>query len=639
MLTIVILCWFVSTVRSSSAVPLPSGVCPPLENGTNYNGNDLMVNGTTKGVPCESLEKCCALCDEYSPCMYFTYRGNMKMCHLKFSDSGRQPGDPTCSSGKAHRSPYNGTSPNFVFLICESTDGRRYNQGSPAYIPTLRKLQKRGAYFTSFYSNSPVCAPSRSSLWSGRHVHRIPHINEGVKVNGAWNNAEGNPKNYSMLIHQVLSNNKQQNYTIGPAFGKTDWTVGGHALWNWLQCWTMYVQFPYNITDGGWNEQPGSACWNEGKVGQGNRSHQGDWDVVKKNTDWIKKEGPTLSQPFFVYQGMNIVHPAYNTVEYWYNKISADLPVPDWPPLSDIHPCDLQSSMLKGCDPTVKNTEVFYNKTRRQRIRRIYLAMIAEFDAMVAEYVDAVDKANLTDRTVFIITSDHGDMDMEHQQFYKMVPYDASARVPLVIAGPGVKHGEHNQPTSLLDIYPTILAFAGVDIPVGHSGLDGYSLLPLLSEGPNTIDTTRPDWIMSQGHMADNAISWFLLRQGDYKYIAYGTGKENEPQLFNIKLDPSEQTNLAMKPQYKSKVQAMDQVLQSAISYGDVSNDVADYSKKMFMEWYMKKYDWRTTLPKTLPGAWSYDLKGSLAAVQNWLDKPAQVLPCRNYTWKSPNIN
>eukprot|EP00463_Aulacantha_scolymantha_P003883 TRINITY_DN4809_c0_g1_i1.p1 TRINITY_DN4809_c0_g1~~TRINITY_DN4809_c0_g1_i1.p1 ORF type:complete len:149 (+),score=20.93 TRINITY_DN4809_c0_g1_i1:249-695(+) len=148
---------------------------------------------------------------------------------------------------------------------------------------------------------------------------------------------------------------------------------------------------------------------------------------------------------------------------------------------------------------------------------------------------------------------------------------------------------------------------------------------------------------MSQGHMADNAISWFILRQGDYKYIAYGTGKENEPQLFNIKLDPSEKTNLATNPQYKSQLKAMDQVLQSTISYADVSNDVADYSKKMFTEWYMKNYDWRTTLPKGtpngLPGTWSYDLNGSLAAVQDWLNKPATVLPCRNYTWKPLNTN
>ena len=57
-----------------------------------------------------------------------------------------------------------------------------YHEDSDAYIPNIRGLQRRGSYFKNFYSNSPVCAASRSATWSGRHVHRIPHFNQGVKV-------------------------------------------------------------------------------------------------------------------------------------------------------------------------------------------------------------------------------------------------------------------------------------------------------------------------------------------------------------------------------------------------------------------------------------------------------------------------
>ena len=74
-------------------------------------------------------------------------------------------------------------------------------------------------------------------------------------------------------------------------------------------------------------------------------------------------------------------------------------------PLSKMHPCALQSSMLKGCIPTADGAEDFYSIERRRRVRRIYLAMIAEFDAMVGEYMSAVEDAGLTDRTVFIVTS------------------------------------------------------------------------------------------------------------------------------------------------------------------------------------------------------------------------------------------
>ena len=88
-------------------------------------------------------------------------------------------------------------------------------------------------------------------------MHRIPHFNQGVKVNGAWNNAEGNVPDFSKGWGDALeslgtelnysSNRVNEDSGKGCAscsFGKTDWTVGGHALWNWLQCWTMYAAIP-----------------------------------------------------------------------------------------------------------------------------------------------------------------------------------------------------------------------------------------------------------------------------------------------------------------------------------------------------------------------------------------------------------
>merc|ERR1712151_1198537 len=100
-----------------------------------------------------------------------------------------------------------------------------------------------------------------------------------------------------------------------------------------------------------------------------------------------------------------------------------------------MHPCDFQSSMLKGCLPPHDSAvgSYFYTESHIRRIRTIYLAMVAEFDAMVGEYVKAVQDIGKFNNTVFIVTSDHGDMQMEKRQFYKMVPYDASARVPMVI--------------------------------------------------------------------------------------------------------------------------------------------------------------------------------------------------------------
>jgi arylsulfatase A-like enzyme len=85
---------------------------------------------------------------------------------------------------------------------------------------------------------------------------------------------------------------------------------------------------------------------------------------------------------------------------------------------------------------------------------------------MVGTYIDAIETAGLTDSTIFILSSDHGDMQMQHQQFYKMVAYEGSSHVPLVVA-PGKDfaslafRGRVRHLTSHVDMMPTFLELAG----------------------------------------------------------------------------------------------------------------------------------------------------------------------------------
>ncbi len=113
----------------------------------------------------------------------------------------------------------------------------------------------------------------------------------------------------------------------------------------------------------------------------------------------------------------------------------------------------------------------------------------------------------------------------QKQQFYKMVPYDASASVPMIIhdarpgrqnpsAGPEIQH-----PTQLIDIYPTILTLAQVP-EAKWPTLDGKSLTPFMAtssdaEAATVVATpssvSRPDFVVSQFHGDNIAMSWFLV--------------------------------------------------------------------------------------------------------------------------------
>ena len=72
---------------------------------------------------------------------------------------------------------------------------------------TRALLAEQGTTLADFFVTTPVCCPSRATVWSGRHAHKIPHQSKvpgGPPVQGAWNNSEGRPADFDERIDQVL---------------------------------------------------------------------------------------------------------------------------------------------------------------------------------------------------------------------------------------------------------------------------------------------------------------------------------------------------------------------------------------------------------------------------------------------------
>jgi arylsulfatase A-like enzyme len=210
-----------------------------------------------------------------------------------------------------------------------------------------------------------------------------------------------------------------------------------------------------------------------------------------------------------------------------------------------------------------------------KKVRAIYYAMIAETDEIVGEVIKTVKELGLYDNTYIIFTGDHGEMNMEHQQFYKMNMYEPTVRVPLLITGPDVKKGQRvNRMVSLIDIFPTLMSLAGIDTNIL---LDGHSLSPELLGYQSSL----PNQVFSEYHDCSVNASTSMIREGDWKYVAFAGGYE--PLLFNLRDDPWEITNLAHK--MPGKTEEMKKALYNISNLDEVAAKVKEYEQDSFRVW------------------------------------------------------
>jgi len=180
---------------------------------------------------------------------------------------------------------------------------------------------------------------------------------------------------------------------------------------------------------------------------------------------------------------------------------------------------------------------------RIREARRNYLGMISWVDDRVGRILDEVDRLNLAANTVVLFTSDHGEMLGEHGQWSKRLMLEWSARIPLMLRGPGIPAGKRvPAPVSLVDLFPTLCDLAGAKV---ETAIDGHSLLPLLDGRANGADRQVICEYLGEGPIEPVR----MLRRGSHKII---TVNGYPPQLFDLAKDPGESMNLSGSLEYAS---------------------------------------------------------------------------------------
>lgn len=209
-------------------------------------------------------------------------------------------------------------------------------------------------------------------------------------------------------------------------------------------------------------------------------------------------------------------------------------------------------SIAKGLAGDFKESDI-------KKLARVYYGMAAEADDMLSGVWNAlVEKGYGLKNTYVIYVSDHGELKFQHRQVYKASMYEGSVRIPLQIAGPGIKGGKQlkNHLTSLLDVFPTLLDMAQVTNESAYANLNGKSLLAAAggkSVAPSIARlSARSDdrnFVLSQYNWVEANTGVFMVRSGHWKLMTYGhtysAYKDYKPQLFNVEEDPEELNDVA----------------------------------------------------------------------------------------------
>jgi choline-sulfatase len=257
-------------------------------------------------------------------------------------------------------------------------------------------------------------------------------------------------------------------------------------------------------------------------------------------------------RPLFLQLSLTHPHdPFLCRQEYWDLFEGVDIPLPTVPPRTPEEHDPYSRRLLEQFG--LLHAE--FSEEEIRRARRAYYGSVAYVDAMFGRVMRALQETGLEEKTVVILTSDHGEMLGERGMWFKKTFFEPSIKVPLMISlpgGAGASGNEISVNVSLIDLLPTLAELGGSEVqPLEHEGFDGRSLVPLLEPSaggagrteqlPGAVETFADRPVFAE-YLGENAGAPVLMaKKGDYKYIYNRTDPE---QLYDLATDPNETANL-----------------------------------------------------------------------------------------------
>ena len=400
--------------------------------------------------------------------------------------------------------------------------------------PNIDSLAANGVMFDKAYCTSPLCVPSRGSVFSGRYAHEV----------GSWCNSspwDGSSKGWGHFF-------KEQGVPVC-SIGRNDFSkdcdsgIESHILNQGRSSYDIHSLY---------RDQASLPRLSKLKQIRATRSRDdyysrpfNDFVVAGRSIQWLRDDRPQ-KEPWVLNVQLFDPHPAW------------------WPPQdlwdyyeSVVNVEELSEKYFEDVEKLHPYHKAFASHhcgllTNKEDLRKAHIGYHSHcelLDRHIGKLLVTLEDEGLLDNTLVIYTSDHGENCGAHKMWGKMNMYEDSIRVPLIISGPGIQSGVvEKSPASTIDIFPTIAETVGLENSTGYRGISLLKLAQGVDAAPEN------DFAFCEYHANGSPAGLFSVSDGEYKYVE-SVGER--AMLFDLVNDPDELHDLIAESPESDKTKSL----------------------------------------------------------------------------------
>jgi arylsulfatase A-like enzyme len=410
--------------------------------------------------------------------------------------------------------------PNIVVILVDDMGHRDLGCTGSTYFrtPHIDRLAKDGVRFTSAYAAAPVCSPTRAALLTGIHPARLRLTD--------WLPGRRDMPSQKLLRPQFRQNLSRDTVTLPEALKEFGYTSAHVGKWHLGGDGSLPTDHGFDVNIGGTHAGSPPGGYFDFKTPT--LATDGEYLTDRLTTESLGFIEKNKSKPFFLHLSHYTVH----------------------------IPLQAKEELITRYRDESKKDDPQYNP--------VYAAMIHSLDESVGRIVQKLTDLDLLDNTLIIFTSDNGGLSTKegpHTPATNNTPlragkgylYEGGIRVPLIMHWPARVQAETSDvPVTTQDIHRTIVREAGtrhvqiLGIPETYTPGQAINLIPTKGLINGRLLFWHYPHYSNQGGRPSSAI-----RQGDWKLIEFF--EDDRVELYNLKDDASESTNLVDKQPEKAK--------------------------------------------------------------------------------------